>query len=69
LSYWRNILSMRTDRYRLAVFNNGGQQEVMLFDHSQDPNETENIAEQHPEVVEELLKQIKELNKGFLPKL
>ncbi|WP_111707830.1 sulfatase [Lutibacter citreus] len=67
LSYWRNILSMRTDRYRFAVFNNGKRQEMMLFDHDKDPNETINIANENPEVVDRLIKQLKTKNKGFLP--
>jgi len=69
VSYWRDILSMRTDRYRFAVFNNGEQQEFMLFDHKNDPNETVNIADKNPDVVKELLKQMKSLNNGFLPTL
>lgn len=69
MSYWRNILSMRTDEYRMAVFNNGQKQEVMLFDHDTDPNETKNIAKDNPIVVEHLMKKVKQLNKGFLPNL
>lgn len=69
LSYWRNILSMRTDRYRFAVFNNGEKQEMMLFDHKKDPNETINIANENPEIVKLLMKQLKTTNKDFLPNL
>ncbi|MCL7762517.1 sulfatase [Polaribacter sp. Z014] len=51
LSYWRDQISMRTDRYRLAVFNDGKKQELMLFDHDKDPNETVNIAVQNPKII------------------
>ncbi|WP_109831113.1 sulfatase [Reichenbachiella versicolor] len=66
-SYWRNIISIRSDQYRMAWFYNGEREEVMLFDHKADPNETINIAKQNPKVVEELKEQIRKLNKGFLP--
>ena len=69
LSYWRDIISMRTERYRLAVFNNGKKQEIMLFDHIIDPNETINIANKNPDIVTELWPQLIKLNKGYLPNL
>ncbi|VGO22458.1 sulfatase [Pontiella sulfatireligans] len=69
ISYWRDILSMRTDRYRLALFNDGKEQRVMLFDHEADPNETRNVAEEYLEVVERLTALMKTNNRGFLPGL
>lgn len=69
MSYWRNILSMRTDRYRFAVHNNNQKQEIMLFDHQKDPFETINIASKKPEIVKELMIQMKKLNNNFLPNL
>lgn len=69
LSYWRDIISMRTDTYRLAVFNNGKKQEMMLFDHKKDPNETKNIADNNPEIIAELWPLLKQINKGYLPNL
>ncbi len=67
MSYWRNILSMRTDKYRMAVFNTENRQEIMLFDHRVDPNETENLASKRPKIVRRLLKKIKRDNQRFLP--
>lgn len=69
LSYWRDILSIRTAKYRMALFSDGNKQKVMLFDHQNDPNETRNIAAQHPEVVERLTALIKANNHEFLPGL
>lgn len=69
MSYWRDILSLRTDRYRLAVYQDDKEQHMMLFDHNNDPNETINVAKQNPAVIAELLPQIKKMNHGFLPDL
>lgn len=69
LSYWRNILSLRTDRYRFAVFNNGQDQGMMLFDHYTDPNETINVSKEYPEIVKALMKKLQRINNGFLPGL
>jgi arylsulfatase A-like enzyme len=69
LSYWRNIVSMRTEQYRLAVFNNGKSQKFMLFDHDTDPIENINIADKHPEIVKQLMPLMKKLNNGYLPSL
>lgn len=69
ISYWRNILSMRTDRYRFVVYRDGEKQEMMLFDHKSDPNETINLADEKPELVLKLMDQLKGNNNGFLPEL
>lgn len=69
LSYWRDQISMRTDRYRLAVFNDGKKQELMLFDHDKDPNETVNIAATSPKIIADLLPLLIKMNKGYLPNL
>ncbi|WP_343329635.1 sulfatase [Polaribacter staleyi] len=69
LSYWRDQISMRTNRYRLAVFNDGKKQEMMLFDHQKDPNETINIAKTNADIVADLMLLLKKMNKGYLPNL
>lgn len=69
LSYWRDTLSLRTNRYHFALYNNGTQKELMLFDHQTDPDETTNIAATQPQVVEQLMPKLRALNKGFLPAL
>lgn len=65
-SYWRHIISMRTDRYRMAVMVNGTDKQVMLFDHTTDPNETSNLAPAHPEIVAQLMPLLETGNRGFL---
>ena len=42
----------------------GKTQKVMLFDHETDPNETRNVAAEHPETVERLTALMKENNRG-----
>ncbi|MFI3305501.1 MAG: sulfatase [Rikenellaceae bacterium] len=67
LSYWNNILSLRTAQYRLALFNNGKHEAMMLFDHYADPTESRSVAAENPEVVSELMARIDQLNRGYLP--
>lgn len=55
--------TMRTDRYRLVAWRDHRNPDakplyVELFDHQTDPQETTNIADDHPELVAELLKQM-----------
>jgi arylsulfatase A-like enzyme len=51
--------SIRTPRYRLTLWTKHGQPaevaQIELYDHRSDPNETENIATDHPVLVQELL--------------
>ena len=51
VSYARKGKTIRTDRYRLIVHDKG---HVELYDHGTEQAETENVAEQKPEVVAEL---------------
>lgn len=69
MSYWHNMLSMRTDRYRFAMYSKDGNRQVMLFDHQNDPYETVNVAQDNPAVVEQLTSKMRELNRGYLPDL
>lgn len=55
--------TMRTDRYRLVVWRDHRDLKakpifVELFDHQTDPQETKNIADDRPELVGELIKQL-----------
>ncbi len=55
--------TMRTNRYRLVVWRDVRDQEaepvdVELFDHETDPQETRNVAKDHPEIVRTLSKQL-----------
>ncbi|WP_407652605.1 sulfatase [Aporhodopirellula aestuarii] len=52
--------TMRTDRYRLVVWQDyrnalADPIDIELYDHQSDPSETVNIADDHPELVAELL--------------
>lgn len=65
--------AMRTDRYRLVVWQDVRSPEaqpvdVELYDHHHDPHETVNIAKKHPDVVDALLEQYRAGWKGSLPK-
>ncbi len=53
--YFRKGISMRTDRYRLTRYFRNEEPVVELYDHETDPNETKNIAGEHPDVVKELM--------------
>ncbi|MDF1739894.1 MAG: sulfatase [Verrucomicrobiales bacterium] len=51
--------SVRSDRYRLVLWRDQRNPEakpvfVELFDHENDPNETVNVADSHPEIVSQL---------------
>ena len=55
--------TLRNDRYRLVVWRDHRNLKaepvfVELFDHEKDPNETSNIAGDHPDLVKELIKQL-----------
>jgi arylsulfatase A-like enzyme len=54
--------AMRTDRYRLVLWKDMNRAErpalfAELYDHSNDPQETKNVAFEHPDVVAELTRQ------------
>ncbi|MFI3267321.1 MAG: sulfatase [Rikenellaceae bacterium] len=69
LSYWTDALTIRNDRYRLSLYDDGKTERIMLFDHLIDPYETINVAEHNPKVVDQLMKKMKKLGNGFLPSL
>ncbi|MCB0750777.1 MAG: sulfatase, partial [Ignavibacteriae bacterium] len=52
-SYYNNGISVRTDQYRLTKYFREEQPVTELFDYENDPNETENIADQNPQLVNE----------------
>ncbi len=54
-SYFRNGISLRTDRYRLTKYFREQQPGIELYDHQNDPNETKNIAAENPKVIEQLM--------------
>ncbi len=54
-SYFRNGISLRTSRYRLTKYFRNQQPVIELYDHQTDPNETKNIANERPKIVESLM--------------
>jgi arylsulfatase A-like enzyme len=64
--YWKNCITVRTNRYRLIEFNINGKTDYQLYDYIADPEETVNIAKKNPETVEKLRALLNEKNKGYL---
>ncbi|MDP6355598.1 MAG: sulfatase [Planctomycetota bacterium] len=56
ISYTR-ARTIRTENHRLITHNNG---HIELYDHTSPAGETENIAENHPELVQQLIAHLKE---------
>lgn len=69
VSYWGNLMSIRNERYRFSLFNNGEKSAMMLFDHKKDPHETKNIVDQNPKLVSYFMEIIQRENRGFFPSL
>ena len=53
--YFRNGISLRTAKYRLTKYFREQQPVIELYNHTIDPNETNNIAAEHPEIVGKLM--------------
>ncbi|MBJ7882983.1 sulfatase [Gelidibacter salicanalis] len=61
-SYFNDGMSLRTEKYRLTTYFRADKtQEYELYDHTSDAPETQNIANDHPEIVQKL---VPLLNKG-----
>lgn len=56
-SYFNKGISMRTDRYRLTRYFRDQQPDIELYDHEEDPYESVNIAQQRPDLVDQLMAQ------------
>ncbi|HCS55163.1 MAG TPA: iduronate sulfatase, partial [Planctomycetaceae bacterium] len=62
-SYWGNAITIRTNQYRMIVESNKqgvNTNRVELYDLSDDLDANKNVADQNPEVVEQLLKHLPE---------
>ena len=53
--YFRNGISLRTNRYRLTRYFREQQPIMELYDHQTDPYETKNVASENPEIVSQLM--------------
>lgn len=67
-SYFKNGISMRTDKYRIMKYFREETPKVELYDHINDPLETKNIAAEQPKLVEQLLVQLEKGNTGLYTK-
>lgn len=67
-SYFRNGISLRTERYRLSKYFRNEEPVIELYDHLSDPNETKNIAGDNPEIVESLMPLWEKGNTGLYGK-
>jgi arylsulfatase A-like enzyme len=64
-SYYRNGISLRTERYRLNKYFRKAQPVIELYDHLNDPFETQNIAKKNPEIVKQLMPILEKGNTGL----
>lgn len=67
-SYFMNGISLRTERYRLTRYFRKAEPAIELFDHQADPNETRNIADDHPDIIETLMPVWEKGNTGLYRK-
>jgi arylsulfatase A-like enzyme len=63
--YFRNGITVRTERYRFTKYFREEQPVIELYDHPTDPYENDNIADIHPSVVKRLTKIWKKGNTGI----
>ena len=63
--YFNNGISVRTKDYRLTQYFRKQEPVIELYDHRIDPNESNNIAAQYPEIVEQLMPLLKEGDTGL----
>jgi len=66
--YYQNGISMRTERYRLTKYFRKQEPIIELYDHRNDPNETNNIASANPGIVSRLMTLWEKGNTGLFDK-
>ena len=64
-SYWKNGISMRTDRYRLTKYYSDEEPSIELYDHKSDPLESINVVEGNDSIIEQLLPLLAKGNNGI----
>ena len=67
-AYFRDGISLRTDRYRFTKYFREEEPRIELFDHENDANETVNIAGENRDIVDELTKLWNMGNTGLFEK-
>ena len=63
--YFKNGVSIRTNKYRLTKYYRNAQPTIELYNHLKDPYETTNIASDYPEIVKKLLPTLEKGNTGL----
>jgi arylsulfatase A-like enzyme len=63
--YYRNGITLRTERYRLTKYFRNEYPIIELYDHFTDPYESKNIADEYPHRVDSLLFFLEEGNLGL----
>ena len=63
--YFKDGISLRTERYRLTKYFRDQEPAIELYDHQTDPNETKNIAVENQGIVDQLLQIWKKGNTGL----
>ena len=64
-SYFNSGISIRTNQYRLTKYWRKAEPKIELYNHKDDPWETNNIAKDRPKIVKELLPLLKKGNTGL----
>ncbi|MCF6361665.1 MAG: sulfatase [Cyclobacteriaceae bacterium] len=64
-SYYKEGISLRTDRYRLTKYYRNELPKIELYDHKNDPLETTNIAMDSPKIVAKLMTLLEKGNNGL----
>jgi len=67
-SYYRNGISLRTERYRLTSYFRTQMPVVELYDHNQDPFETINVADKYNVLLDSLMHILEMGNTGLYQK-
>ena len=64
-SYFKNGISLRTERYRLTKYFRKAEPTIELYDHDTDPLESINVASKFPDVVNKLMPVLEKGNTGL----
>tara|TARA_B100000900_G_C20587582_1_gene720256 strand:+ start:352 stop:1842 length:1491 start_codon:yes stop_codon:yes gene_type:complete len=64
-SFWKNGVSLKTDRYRLTKFFRKEEPKIELYDHLLDPDENINIAFDHHKTVDSLMPALEKVTPEF----
>ena len=64
-SFWKNGVSLKTDRYRLTKFYRKEEPKIELYDHLLDPEENINIAFDHQKKVDSLMPALEKVTPEF----